>query len=572
MNDYVTVLLTIITVINSALALLILTNSANKSSGRVYSGITVMTLSWIWSIVFYRLSSPEHVLLWTKILYISATFIASNFLFFTYLFPIAEKFPWWKKTLIFIPNLAVIGLVYFTDLIIKNAAVRPGLENSIEFGKLYILYVIYILSYFIYSFVRLFIKYYRLEDKLQRRQAMYILVGYLISANIAFGSNLILPWLGYFNFNWLGQVSTVFIVTFATYAIVKHQLFNIKAVTAELFIGFLWIFLIIRIILGQNTQEKLLSGGLLAISIVIGVFLIRSINSEVRARQEIEKLAVDLADANDRLKELDKQKTEFVSLASHQLRGPLTAIKGYGSMLLEGDFGELQTEVKEAVEKMYKSTQDLVVVVGDYLDVSRIEQGRMQYDFSTFDLRELVQTVATELRPTVENAHLKLDFDCTPNTPDAKFFINADKGKIKQVLGNIIDNAAKYTPQGSIHIWLSKKNGQGLVGQPQNEATQNTSNTAKVLVAISDTGVGIHPDVMPKLFAKFTRAPDASKTNILGTGLGLYVARKMIEAHNGRIWAESAGTGKGSTFFIELDSVNTENTALSATAIPAHAT
>jgi signal transduction histidine kinase len=114
--------------------------------------------------------------------------------------------------------------------------------------------------------------------------------------------------------------------------------------------------------------------------------------------------------------------------------------------------------------------------------------------------------------------------------------VNADKGKIKQVLGNIIDNSIKYTPTGGIHVWITAK-------IPEK----------KILISISDTGVGIHPEVLPKLFAKFTRAPDASKTNILGTGLGLYVAKKMIEAHHGRIWAESAGPGKGSTFFVELD-------------------
>lgn len=535
MSDYITVLLTVITIINSALGLLIVFSSKGESTGKVYGAITLMTLSWIWSIIFYRLSDADSLLFWTKTLYVSATFIASNFLYFTYIFPSKNDFPWAKKLAIILPNIAIIGLVIWGDNIIKDAYVVEGKENHIVFGRLYILYVCYILSYFIYSFLRLILKYFKLNDPLQKRQALYLLSGYLIASNIAFATNLILPWMGYFNFNWLGQVSTVFIVTFATIAIVKHQLFNIKAIAAELFIGMLWVFLIIRIVLGTNLQEKMFSGGLLAVSIIIGLFLIKSINNEVKARLEIEKLAVDLGNANERLKELDQQKNEFVSMASHQLRGPLTAVKGYGSMLLEGDFGELQPGVKEAIEKIYKSTQDLVVVVGDYLDVSRIEQGRMQYDFSTFDLKELAESVVGELKPTAEKAKLALDFDFTPG---ANYTVNADKGKIKQVIGNLIDNSIKYTPSGSVHVWVTAK-------VPEK----------KLLVSISDTGVGIHPDVMPKLFAKFTRAPDASETNILGTGLGLYVAKKMIEAHHGRVWAESAGQGKGATFFIELDAV-----------------
>ncbi len=548
MTDYITVLLTIITIINSGLGLLILFSPGKQSSSKIYSLITLTTLSWIFCIFFYRSSTPENIVFWTKCLYISASLIASCFLFFTYLFPVKDPFSLTKKLLVVVPNIIIVALIIWGKGIISDAHVSQAGENTIEFGKLYLLYVIYILAFFNYSFFRLFKKHRTLSEDLQKRQAIFFLTGYLISAFIAFATNLILPWLGYFTLNWLGQVSTVFIVTFATYAIVKHQLFNIKAIAAELFIGALWIFLIIRIVLGSNTQEKILSGGLLLASIIVGILLIRSINNEVKARLKIESLAKDLAIANDQLKELDAQKTEFVSLASHQLRGPLTAIKGYGSMLLEGDFGELSESIKEAIEKMYKSTQDLVVIVGDYLDVSRIEQGRMQYDFSLFDLRELVQTIVNELRPSVENAHLTMDFD---TTLAPSYMINADKGKIKQVIGNIIDNSIKYTPSGGIHIWLTAKNN-------------------KALISISDTGVGIHPSVLPKLFAKFTRAPDASQTNILGTGLGLYVAKKMIEAHHGRVWAESPGQGKGSTFFIELDIAEDEtpSNTINATMTP----
>jgi signal transduction histidine kinase len=203
-------------------------------------------------------------------------------------------------------------------------------------------------------------------------------------------------------------------------------------------------------------------------------------------------------------------------------------------MLLDGDFGPVEGEVKDAITKVYASTNDLVVLVGDYLDVSRIEQGRMQYDFSTFDLRDLAGTVVTELKPNIEKAKLQLDFDYDQN---GEFRVNADQGKIKQVVSNLIDNSVKYTPKGSIHVWIAH------------------TRPGKVTLSISDTGVGIHPEVLPRLFEKFTRAPDASKTNIMGTGLGLYVAKKMIEAHHGQIWAEPAGVGKGSSFFIELDTI-----------------
>ncbi|MES3005528.1 MAG: ATP-binding protein [Patescibacteria group bacterium] len=529
----ITLALVIIASINSALGLMLALSSQRQYASRVYAINVLTILSWIFCIFFYRLATPENIIFWTKALYASASLIASSFLFFTYIFPMKESgFTRAKRASILIPNVLIILLVLFGESVISAASVSEVGENHIIFGKLYFLYVAYILIYFLYAFYRLYNKYKSTEDLSQKRQALYLLTGYSISANIAFVTNLLLPWFGYFEFNWIGQVSTVTMVTFATYAIAKHQLFSIKAIATEISTGALWILLLIRTIVANTPEERWFNGVLLLFTIVLGVFLIRSVLTEVRNREKIERLALDLERANVRLKELDQQKSEFVSLASHQLRGPLAAVKGYASMLLDGDFGEIRDEAKDAIDKIYKSTQDLVVLVGDYLDVSRIEQGRMQYDFTLFDLKTLIDTVVADLRPTIEKAKLTLEYTYDQNQ---EYKINADFGKIKQVIGNLIDNSIKYTPKGSIHLWLTR------------------NSAGKILISISDTGVGIPAAVLPRLFEKFTRAPDASKTNIMGTGLGLYVVHKMVEAHNGRVWAESPGSGKGSTFFIELD-------------------
>lgn len=249
----------------------------------------------------------------------------------------------------------------------------------------------------------------------------------------------------------------------------------------------------------------------------------------------------DLEHKNVELNALNQQKTEFISVASHQLRGPLTAIKGYASLVLEGDFGQISQPVREAIETMFKSTQVLVVIVGDYLDVSRIEQGRMRYDFSEFDLRPLLESIANEFQPNVRVSGLQLSVGFDKN---ADYFVHADQGKIKQVVSNLMDNAIKYTPKGGIAV------------------TMERTKDDKIRVNFKDTGVGITPEVMPKLFDKFSRAPGASQTNITGTGLGLYVAKKMMEAHRGRVWAESEGKDKGSTFHMELDALHKTPNAL----------
>jgi signal transduction histidine kinase len=170
------------------------------------------------------------------------------------------------------------------------------------------------------------------------------------------------------------------------------------------------------------------------------------------------------------------------------------------------------------------------MIVNDFLDISRIEQGRMKYELSVFDLREVARQVLTELKPNIENAGLT----CSCNTEHTDpVMVYADVGKVRQVIGNLVDNSIKYTPSGSITIEVSEAN-----------------NMARL--KISDTGIGISAEDIAKLFNKFTRARDANKTNVVGTGLGLYIAKQMIEAQNGRVWIESEGVGKGSSSIIEL--------------------
>jgi signal transduction histidine kinase len=179
---------------------------------------------------------------------------------------------------------------------------------------------------------------------------------------------------------------------------------------------------------------------------------------------------------------------------------------------------------------MFNSTQNLIVIVNEFLDISRIEQGRMKYDMVDFDMNTLVTDIVTELKPMIDKAHLSADIILDKDNPCE---VHADMGKIKQVVGNLIDNSIKYTPQGGITVSVSKEN-------------------KKVKVQIKDTGIGIAEDDVSKLFAKFSRAKDAFRTNVIGTGLGLYVAKQMIEAQGGKVWVESGGLGKGSTFYIEL--------------------
>lgn len=245
--------------------------------------------------------------------------------------------------------------------------------------------------------------------------------------------------------------------------------------------------------------------------------------------KKVEERTEDLTQANMRLQELDKKKSEFVSISSHQLRTPLTAIKGYASLLLEGSYGEVPEKLKDPLQKIFDSSTLMTVTISDFLDVAKIEEGKMQYDTTVFDLKQLVTEVVTEFKAIAARKNITLTFLPTPNACMAK----ADSGKVRQILNNLLDNSLRYTTEGTIEVLM-------------------TCDSGKHIVSVSDTGIGMSKSVVASLFHKFMRAENASRHAVNGTGLGLYVNKQMIDAMGGRIWAESPGEGKGSTFHIEL--------------------
>ena len=272
-------------------------------------------------------------------------------------------------------------------------------------------------------------------------------------------------------------------------------------------------------------------------SILLGVLLLQNAKKEADVREKVEKLATQLqasntglAEANTKLRELDKQKTEFISFATHQLRSPLTSMRGYASLILEGEMGSVNGPLKEGIETIFTSTKTLISLVENYLNVSRMELGTMKYDFKPIDFKELLDEVVREQKTNIEAKGLTFSVKVDSNK---SYSIKADKDKFKQVIVNTIDNSVKYTPQGSITISLEK-------------------NDKNIRFVVSDTGVGINPKTMPKLFKKFSRADNASDANIHGTGLGLFIAKEILTAHGGKMWAESEGEGKGSQFYIEI--------------------
>ena len=255
----------------------------------------------------------------------------------------------------------------------------------------------------------------------------------------------------------------------------------------------------------------------LFIMVIIGILIIKGSREQRRQKKDLEVLRDVLQKANDQLKSDDLKKNEFLSFATHQLRSPLTSIKwGLGSLK--------EKYSKEMADHLFETTDDLIETVNNLLDISKIEQGGMVLNKEEFDMHDFIRRIVEEFRITAEKKGLIMTFH-GENEP---CLVTADENKIRQVLVNLIDNAIKYTEKGSIEINFTK-----------------TDTVAKV--DIKDTGPGINPEELSLLFTKFLRG-EAGKASQGGSGLGLYLAKKIIEEHNGDIAVRSKGLGEGSTF------------------------
>lgn len=241
--------------------------------------------------------------------------------------------------------------------------------------------------------------------------------------------------------------------------------------------------------------------------------------------EENQHVLKQLRESNQKLKELDETKDDFISMASHQLRTPLTSAKGYISMVLEGDAGKITPTQREMLGQAYFSSQRMVYLIADLLNVSRLKTGKFVIDAAPVDLAEVVEQELSQLQETAASRSLTFTYDKPKHFPK----LMMDETKIRQVIMNFADNAIYYTPSGG-HIEVK------LI-----------ENKTTIELRVEDDGIGVPRSEQPHLFTKFYRAGNARKARPDGTGLGLFMAKKVVVAQGGSIIFKSH-EGKGSTF------------------------
>jgi signal transduction histidine kinase len=288
----------------------------------------------------------------------------------------------------------------------------------------------------------------------------------------------------------------------------------------------------------QRIETFTLLAGTTAAIVALIIFLIKwsnTLQSEVKRRtKELDESNKQFAltnkkleSANEQLKVHDSMQKEFINIAAHELRTPIQPIVSLTEVLRSKIEDTQQVDLLSIITRNAKRLQRLTE---DILDVSRIESHSLKLNKERFNLDDLISSVIDDYRNRIEKDNIAVKLLYEPNNKDNNIFVEADRGRLIQVISNLLDNAIKFTKEGTISIITEEKD-------------------SKVVVSVNDTGTGINPEILPRLFSKF-----ASKSERVGTGLGLFICKNIVEAHGGKIWIESDDVykEKGATFSFSL--------------------
>jgi len=470
----------------------------------------------LWAIANYLSLQPTlNVLFWVRIVMFFAVLLQYIFLLLVRTFSSEtidlRRFRFWGPALLGLAAMIATQTPYlFTHTEMLNGEAVPVA------GPLMPLFAFAILLFFMLGGVNL-VTNIRNSSGDKRTQLMFSAVGYFsMFILLIFTQFIAVAVFKNTSFIKFGPVFTLPFLLLTTYAIFKHNLFNIRVIATEVFTLVIILIFSVNIFLSGSVGELALNILLFILVTIFGLLLIRGTLREIT---ELERLS--------------KAKSDFVSIVSHQLRTPLTAIKGFTSMIKEGSGSE--EERRDWLDKTYEINERMIRLVNDILNISRIERGKLQYSFRDTNIISLIEDVVTETRMQAEEKGIALNWE----NPAAKAAnvprIRADEEKLRQVILNLIDNAIHYTDKGHINVrllYLAELN--------------------RIKITVQDTGIGISKADLENLFVQFSRGEGGQKINSQGLGLGLYVAQSIIKAHNGKIWAESEGLRKGSKFYIEL--------------------
>ncbi len=495
--------------------------ATNRKSEVNRSWLILSTVIAFWGLGLYGVTSTESrdtAMLWQYLLDISAIFIPVAFLYFILNLLKSGNRLLLQYSFYFACLLALFSVTsYF-----KTGMIMRYDFYWINPGPLYIAFPVFFLAIVAVSIFLLMKAYANSADKIFKAQIRNT----FIAGIIGFGGGLTDFFPQVINIYPFGNYFVILYVVFMSYGVLKYKLLSAKVISAQLFAGAMsLVFLFNLLQSGGSFQDWMIKFLMLILVIIFSVLLVQSVYREVSQRERIEKLARELEAAN-------KGQREFLHFLSHEVKGQFTVTSAlFDSILSDSDYGPVSEKLRSLVETGLARNRKAVVDIEDILVSADLKNGAVKYDMQAVDFKEAITELVKEVKPEADDKGITLQVSVDENQD---YTVSADKRHlIGHAIRNLVENAVIYTQKGEVMITLSRRGD-------------------KISLAVADSGVGLTPDDKARLFTEGGRGAESGKVNAHSTGHGLYIAKQIIEAHKGRVWAESEGRGKGSIFFAEL--------------------
>lgn len=502
------------------MGLLILINNPRDIVARLLFAMTSLFTLWAsLDVILWATNRPDIVMFsWTlQVLLEPLTYTVAFYA--VYWFLCRKAPPFWVNLVVFVLLVPLAVLLPTTyDLQSLTLSTCEAVEGPLAKYYTYIIHGILTLGILFLSITRIP----KLANRREKLISFWFIFGLVIFLLSFSSGNIISSFTDDWVISQYGLFGMPIFSALLAYSMVRFGAFNVKVIATQMLVTILAITVLSLTAIQYIATVRIIATLTFVLVCISGYMLVRSVKREVEQRQHIEKLAKELEDANE-------HQVNLIHFITHQIKGFVTKSRNIFSMALEGDFGEVNVQLKPMLQEGFDSDTKGAAMIAQILNAANIRLGKVEYRLAPLDERALIQDSFNLLKPAAEKKNIELAL----TLPDEPMTISGDKEQLGNVFRNLIDNSIKYTPSGNVSIALEKK-------------------SDKILFSVKDTGVGITPEDMKVMFTEGGHGKDSVKVNVESTGYGLYIVKQIVEGHRGRVWVESEGQGKGSKFYVEL--------------------
>lgn len=504
-----------------AIAVFVFISNPRTAISRLFLALVSVFSFWtILDLILWATNRPDVVMLaWSlQILLEPLTYVTAFYLYFHFVFGRWPSFVINAAiSLLFVPIVLLLPTEYnLGELYLSACEVAEGPLAKYYTHFVHATLIVSIILTAIYGIPRI-------TERSMRKTALFFVFG-LLCFLIAFSSGTLI---GSLTDDWVlsqyGLFGMPIFAAFIAYCIIRFRAFDAKVITAEVLVVAQGVAVVSLIALQNIRNVRIIAGITFILVCVVGYILVRNVRREIEQKNLIEIQEKELEKAN-------KQQEGLLAFISHEVKGYLAKSQAAFAGIMQRDYGEVSPQLHAMAENGLADMRKGVDMVADILDASNLRKGTVAYDKKPFDLKASIEEVIHDLHAAAEKKNITLDFSAAVGD----YKMTGDEAKIRRhVIRNLIDNSIHYTLQGGIHVSLSR-------------------NAENIHFSVKDTGVGITKEDMKNLFTEGGHGKESTKVNADSTGYGLFIAKQVTEAHNGKIWAQSKGKGTGSEFIVEI--------------------